>query len=130
MPKSIRNLTILLAGLCFGASIYAADPATTPKPSDSAPAKDAAPAAAAPAKSNFSAKSTFRNICGFCHESYGRHAGKGPQLMGDENSDEFLFNRIKNGKPGRMAAFGGIFTDDQIHELVAFIRTLKPNVDP
>ena len=84
----------------------------------------------APASSNFSPKNTFRNICGFCHENYGRKAGKGPQLMGDEKTDEQLFNRIKNGKPGRMAAFGGIFTDDQIHQLVAFIRSLRPDVDP
>lgn len=78
----------------------------------------------------FSPKNTFRNICGFCHEDYGRHAGKGPQLMNDENSDEFLFNRIRNGKPGRMAAFGGAFSDDQIREIVAFIRKLRPDANP
>ena len=82
---------------------------------------------AAPA---FSVKNTFRNICGFCHESYGRKAGKGPQLMGSQLTDEQMFNRIKNGKPGRMAAFGGNFTDDQIHEIVVFIRALKPDVEP
>src|SRR5512137_1942892 len=86
-----------------------------------------APPAAAPA---FSVKNTFRNICGFCHESYGRKAGKGPQLMGTQLTDEQIFNRIKNGKPGRMAAFGGNFTDDQIRQIVAFIRNLKPDVDP
>jgi hypothetical protein len=37
----------------------------------------------------------------------GRRAGKRPQLMGTELTDEQIFNRIKNGKPGRMAAFGG-----------------------
>jgi len=78
----------------------------------------------------FSVKNTFRNICGFCHENYGRKAGKGPQLMGSEMTDEQMFNRIKNGKPGRMAAFGGNFTDDQIHQIVTFIRGLKPDVDP
>ncbi len=85
------------------------------------------PAAAPPA---FSVKNTFRNICGFCHEDYGRHAGKGPQLMNSERSDEYLFNRIRNGKPGRMAAFGGNFTDDQIREIVKFIRTLRPDQEP
>jgi mono/diheme cytochrome c family protein len=85
------------------------------------------PPAAAPA---FSVKNTFRNICGFCHENYGRKAGKGPQLMGTDKTDEQIFNRIKNGKPGRMAAFGGNFTDDQIRQIVAFIRNLKPDVDP
>jgi mono/diheme cytochrome c family protein len=78
----------------------------------------------------FSVKNTFRNICGFCHENYGRKAGKGPQLMGTQLTDEQIFNRIRNGKPGRMAAFGGAFTDDQIREIVVFIRGLRPDVDP
>jgi mono/diheme cytochrome c family protein len=78
----------------------------------------------------FDVKNTFRNICGFCHEDYGRHAGKGPQLMNNPNTDEFLFNRIKNGKPGRMAAWKGVFTDEQIHDIVKFIRSLKPDVEP
>jgi mono/diheme cytochrome c family protein len=50
--------------------------------------------------------------------------------MNDPNSDEFLFKRIKEGKPGRMAAFGGAFTDDQIRQMVVFIRNLKPGVEP
>lgn len=89
-------------------------------------AADETPAAPPP----FDVKNAFRNICGFCHEDYGRKQGKGPQLMDNPNSDEYLFNRIKNGKPGRMAAFGGAFTDDQIREVVAFIRKLKPNETP
>ncbi len=72
-------------------------------------------------------KSTFRNICGFCHENYGRKAAKGPQLMNSERTDEFIFNRIKNGMPGRMASFGTAFTDDQIRQIVKFIRSLKPD---
>jgi len=75
-------------------------------------------------------KNTFRNICGFCHENYGRKGAKGPQLMNSERNDEFLFNRIKNGMPGRMAAFGSAFGDDQIHQIVKFIRNLKPGEEP
>jgi len=87
-------------------------------------------ALAASAQPGFSPQNTFRNICGFCHADYGRHAGKGPQLMHSERSDDYLFNRIKNGKAGRMAAFGGAFSDDQIREIVAFIRTLRPDQEP
>jgi mono/diheme cytochrome c family protein len=94
------------------------------------PAADEKAPAPAPAAPEFSAKNTFRNICSFCHEDYGRKAGKGPQLMNDPNSDEYLFNRIKNGKTGRMAAFGGAFTDDQIREIVKFIRSLRPDQEP
>ena len=83
-----------------------------------------------PAAKPLDVKSTFRNICGFCHENYGRKAAKGPQLMNSERSDEFIFNRIKKGMPGRMAAFGSAFTDDQIHDIVKFIRNLKPDQEP
>jgi cytochrome c553 len=75
-------------------------------------------------------KSTFRNICGFCHEDYGRKEGKGPQLMNSQRSDEFLFNRIKNGMPGRMAAFGSAFGDDNVRRIVKFIRSLKAGEEP
>jgi mono/diheme cytochrome c family protein len=102
------------------AAAFAADNQTPTSPPE--PGKDAAPA--------FSPKNTFRNICGFCHENYGRKAGKGPQLMGTQMTDQQIFDRIKHGKPGRMAAFGGNFTDDQINQLVAFIRGLRPDVDP
>jgi len=81
-------------------------------------------------KKAFDVKSTFRNICGFCHGDYGRHASKGPQLMNSERTDEFLFNRIKMGVPGRMAAFDSAFNDDQIGQIVKFIRNLKPGVEP
>jgi mono/diheme cytochrome c family protein len=81
-------------------------------------------------KKHLDVKSTFRNICGFCHEDYGRRAAKGPQLMDTARSDEFIFNRIKNGFPGRMAAFGSVFTEDQIRDIIKFIRSLKPNEEP
>ena len=81
-------------------------------------------------KKAFDVKSTFRNICGFCHGDYGRHASKGPQLMDSERSDEYIFNRIKTGMPGRMAAFGSAFTDEQIWQIVKFIRKLKSGEEP
>lgn len=93
---------------------------------DSTSQPDSNPPAAKP----FDVKSTFNNICGFCHEDYGRHAGKGPQLMNSERSDEFMMNRIKKGMPGRMAAFGSIFTEAQIKQIVVFIRSLKPDEEP
>lgn len=83
-----------------------------------------------PAFKPINVKSTFRNICGFCHEDYGRKAGKGPQLMNSERSDEFMFDRIKNGKPGRMAAFGSAFGDANIRQIVKFIRSLKESEEP
>jgi mono/diheme cytochrome c family protein len=75
-------------------------------------------------------KNVFRNVCSFCHQDYGRKAGKGPQLMNSPRSDEYLFNIIKHGKAGRMAAFGTQFTDDQIMQIVIFIRELEADKIP
>lgn len=83
-----------------------------------------------PAAKPLDIKNHFRNICGFCHEDYGRHTGKGPKLMDSERTDDFLFNRIKNGLPGRMAAFGSMYSDDQIRQIVKFIRNLKAGEEP
>jgi mono/diheme cytochrome c family protein len=115
---SVFRPTLFLAALLFVAAVPVS------------PAADEKAPAATPEAPAFSAKNTFRNICGFCHEDYGRKAGKGPQLMNSERSDQYLFDRIKNGKAGRMAAFGGAFTDDQIREIVKFIRTLRPDQEP
>jgi mono/diheme cytochrome c family protein len=50
--------------------------------------------------------------------------------MNSKRTDEFLFDRIKNGLHGRMPAFGGTFSDDQIKQIVEFIRELKPGELP
>jgi len=83
-----------------------------------------------PAAKPLDVKNQFRNICGFCHEDYGRHTGKGPKLMDSERTDEYLANRIKNGLPGRMAAFGSVYNEDQIRQFVKFIRNLKAGEEP
>ena len=91
----------------------------------------AAPAAAddqpaAPAKSTLDVDQLFATICGFCHANGGRAAGKGPQLMNTARSDDFIRNRIKNGKEGAMPAFGKTFSDADIDQIIAYIRALKP----
>lgn len=69
----------------------------------------------------------FASTCGWCHSDAGRVAGKGPQLMDTQRSDDFIRNRIKVGKPGAMPAFGDSFTDAQIDAIIAYIRALKPD---
>jgi mono/diheme cytochrome c family protein len=96
----------------------------TAEQSDAKPAEP--PTDSAAKAPEFSAHGIFSSICGFCHEDGGRRAAKGPKLMGTELTDEQIFNRIKFGKPGRMAAFGGAFTDEQIQQIVVYIRNLKP----
>src|SRR5579872_5533166 len=68
----------------------------------------------------------FATTCGWCHSDGGRAAGKGPQLMNTQRSDDFIRNRIKNGKEGAMPAFGAMFSDAQIDQIIQYIRTLKP----
>src|SRR6516162_10796742 len=68
----------------------------------------------------------FATTCGWCHSEGGRAAGKGPQLMDTKRDDEFLRNRIKNGKVGSMPAFGSMFSDVQINQIIKYIHELKP----
>jgi len=82
------------------------------------------------AKPPLDVKATFRTICSYCHQDMGRKPGKAPQLMDSPRDDAFIFNRIKNGKPGQMAAFGSTFSDDDIRRIITFIRSLKADEEP
>jgi mono/diheme cytochrome c family protein len=89
-----------------------------------------APAAKAPpppeaSVNDIDGETLFATVCGWCHESGGRTAGKGPKLAGTTRSDDFILNRIRNGKPGAMPAFGGSFSEGQIVAILAYIRTLE-----
>jgi len=64
--------------------------------------------------------------CGWCHSSGGRTAGKGPQLADTKRDDNFIIFRITNGKEGAMPAFGTALKQAQIADLIAYIRSLKP----
>jgi mono/diheme cytochrome c family protein len=87
----------------------------------------AQPAATAPDNATFNAGQLFATTCGWCHSDGGRAAGKGPQLMDSPRSDDYLRSRIKTGKEGAMPAFGSVFSDAQIDEIIKYIRSLKPH---
>jgi mono/diheme cytochrome c family protein len=88
-----------------------------------AAAQQAAPTGGA----DLDVKELFTSTCGWCHSEGGRAAGKGPQLMNSARSDDFMHNRIKNGKEGAMPAFGQTFNDAQIDAIIKYIRALKPD---
>ncbi|OCK60163.1 cytochrome C oxidase Cbb3 [Bradyrhizobium sp. LMTR 3] len=46
--------------------------------------------------------------------------------MNSPRDDDFLRDRIKNGKEGAMPGFGEAFTDAQIEQMIKYIRALKP----
>ena len=83
-------------------------------------------ATAAPDNAPIDVSQLFGTTCGWCHSDAGRTAGKGPQLMDTKRDDDFLRNRIKNGKSGAMPAFGSMFSDAQIDQIIKYIRELKP----
>jgi mono/diheme cytochrome c family protein len=85
------------------------------------------PSAAAPPASKLDVPQLFATTCGWCHTDSGRETGKGPQLMNTARSDDFIRNRIKNGKEGAMPAFGTTFSDADIDKIIAYIRSLKPD---
>jgi mono/diheme cytochrome c family protein len=84
------------------------------------------PAPPAPDNATFNVEQLIASTCGFCHSDGGRAAGKGPQLMGTTKSDDFIRERIKDGKQGAMPAFGGALSDAQIDDIIKYIRSLKP----
>ena len=90
------------------------------------PASAQSAAAAAPDNAPLDVEQLFATTCGWCHSDGGRVAGKGPQLMDTKRDDDFIRNRIKNGKQGAMPAFGATFSDAQIDQIIKYIRELKP----
>jgi putative heme-binding domain-containing protein len=70
----------------------------------------------------------FRGLCSGCHGGSGR-GGKGPDLTDDRwihgSSDDALFKCIRDGVPGTtMKKLGDSLKPDQIHKLIAHIRSL------
>jgi mono/diheme cytochrome c family protein len=80
-----------------------------------------------PGNAPMNVEQLFATTCGWCHSDGGRAAGKGPQLMGTKRDDDFIRDRIKTGKPGAMPAFGTMFSDAQIDQIIKYIRELKPH---
>jgi mono/diheme cytochrome c family protein len=79
----------------------------------------------------------FHTNCEMCHGPQGHGDGPAGQALDPKPrnlaelqtkaSDDFLFWRIREGKPGTsMVAWKGILTDEQIWQAISFIRTLKP----
>ena len=78
----------------------------------------------------------FRTNCEMCHGPQGHGDGPAGQSLDPKPrnlaniqaaaGDDFLFWRIREGKPGTsMVAWKGILSDEQIWQTVSFIRTLK-----
>lgn len=69
----------------------------------------------------------FKQFCGPCH-GYDARGGQGPNLTDEVwvhgGSDQEIFRTIHDGVPGtRMREFGSVLTDEEMWQLVTFIRS-------
>jgi mono/diheme cytochrome c family protein len=81
-------------------------------------------------------KAIYERQCGVCHGAQGKGDGPASKMMippaGDltglkvkDKPDAELFQTIQNGRPpSAMSAFKGQFSDQQIHDVVTYIRSL------
>ncbi len=100
------------------------------------PAKAATPVkpaeAGAPAADLREAESLYKSKCQACHGADGKGSAAGLKLGAKDfhspevsrQSDAELMDTTRKGK-GKMPAYAGKLTDDQIKGLIKFIRTLK-----
>jgi mono/diheme cytochrome c family protein len=69
-------------------------------------------------------RSLFLKNCAHCHGADAR-GDEGPDLHALDFSDQWIANRIRDGKKGKMTAFGGKLQPADIDALVAYLHTLK-----
>ncbi len=76
----------------------------------------------------------YDNYCDRCHEPYSSRGKKGPSLKGIYKrqymelsglpvNDERIADIVKHGR-AKMEGFGNVMSDDQIKDLIAYLRTL------
>lgn len=122
MRISVLRSGAVLVTLAFVLSIACGAAQQRPGPAGKAETR---PPEASP--NDIDGPTMFATLCGYCHQDGGRAQGKGPKLAGTKRSDEYIIERIRNGKSGAMPAFGGTFSEGQIIAILAYIRTLEDN---
>ncbi len=123
LPAIAATAVVAACGLLFQPPAALAQGGASPPAQPAATQPEAKPPEAS--ANDIDGETMFATSCGFCHANGGRAAGKGPKLMDTKRSDEFIINRIKNGKPGAMPAFGRVFSEGQIIAILAYIRGLE-----
>ena len=75
------------------------------------------------------AADVFKSKCAMCHGPDGKGKLPGTKDLGSAEvqkaSDADLTATITNGRPPKMPSYKGKLTDDQIKDMVKYIRSLK-----
>jgi cytochrome c oxidase cbb3-type subunit III len=150
---ALAVLAVLASGACDSTPSSTASSVTpsgraTPAAATAAAASVAAPAAQAPlplpapvtappSAEAIAGEKLFGKYCALCHgpEAKGYAADNAPSLVTDSflrsASDDFIAQGITLGRPGTPMApygarYGGPLTDEQVRQIVAFIRSKGP----
>jgi mono/diheme cytochrome c family protein len=116
---SVAAVLMVGAGYSGGEMVLAAETANVPAPSSS---KN--PFSVNQAADNRAGQQLFLKNCAHCHGA-DAHGDEGPDLHNLDWTDEQIGTRIRNGKKGQMPAFAGKFSDENIKDVIAYLRTLK-----
>jgi mono/diheme cytochrome c family protein len=126
----VLALFALLLAACGGGG------AETPAPLDAVPADFAGKTNPLGADAAAAGAGVFKTNCESCHGPQGHGDGPAgaaldpaPKDLAElqmRAGDDYLFWRINTGKEGTsMVAWKGVLTDEQIWQVIAFVRTLK-----
>ena len=124
---SLAAVLMLGAGYSGGEMLLAADagddpaPATFGVPAVGGVSNLAASAVSAPASTG---QQLYLRNCAHCHGA-DAHGDEGPDLHGLDWTDAQIAARIRNGKKGKMTAFGEKLSPHEISGVIAYLRTLN-----
>lgn len=68
----------------------------------------------------------FENNCAVCHGEHGKGGVGVPLALPDfqrQVSDQFLYTTIRMGRPGRVMPAFSKFSDEEVHQIIEYIRT-------
>ncbi len=132
MMKKVLFVVLILAAFALAACGGSATATLAPVPADYAGKTNPLGPDAATAGAE-----VFKTNCESCHGPQGHGDGpagaaldpqpKNLAVFAPTVGDDYLYWRINTGKEGTsMVAWKGVLTDEQIWQVVSFIRTLKP----
>ncbi|MFW1677070.1 c-type cytochrome [Pontibacter sp. JAM-7] len=127
------TLTLLLSGIVSGAWAFSPEGLQQQGPSEEVLAELSGQHLDNP-DSIATGRQLFGNTCLFCHGPEGKGA-RAPSLVtgawrpGGGNTPEYLYSVVINGRPGTiMGSFRESHTDEQIWQIIAFLRDVSTKI--